>query len=237
VEFNGLYALDKKTAFIFGAVDNLGGGNGTSHRSILLRTTDGGKHWVETMIPKRGSDIQQLTFLDNGQGWALLQWTVESEGAPRVSRTQDYGQTWDKPVLVPTSEWYGTASQMQFFDEQNGQVVIFYPAFYEPNFQIAFATTSDSGQTWQETRRISFAKNSPELNKFINRYHYDWFPDRIESTGRDGVTWKVTHTSAPRRYFSEQFIISQQLKTEGEWIVVSALPQYPRCIDGHMTLP
>ncbi len=232
IGFHGLYALDKKTAFLWGVAGNVEGGG--LRRSILLKTTDGGRHWIETMLPVVSSDIQQLTFLDNGQGWALIIWTVESTGWPRVSRTQDYGQTWDKPVRIPTSEWYGYSTQMQFFDEQNGQVVIFYDI--EDPTQIAFATTSDGGQTWQETRRIFFAKGSPEEKKLVNRYH-DWYPHRFESTGRDGVLWKVTRTPANWRYYSGQFIISQQLKAEGEWIVVSALPQYLRCIDGHLALP
>jgi photosystem II stability/assembly factor-like uncharacterized protein len=235
VNFYRLYALDKETAFIFGSVDNLGGGYDTNHRSILLRTDDGGKHWVETMTPVRGSDIQQLTFLDNGQGWALIQWTIEGPGGISIAHTSDYGQTWDKPVAIPTG-YYGYPGEMQFSDKQNGLVPIIYGADIEP--RLVLVTTSDGGQTWEETRRISLKDTSRAGRALISRYRAcKWYPDRIESTGRDGISWKAILIPNNRWDRSAQFIIRRQLRPEGAWITVSVLPISLKCIDGRLSLP
>src|SRR5919108_5704225 len=58
---NGIYAIDKDIVFLFGNVaisDVLG-----RHRSLLLRSNDGGQHWQEVKIkPELNQSILAVAF-------------------------------------------------------------------------------------------------------------------------------------------------------------------------------
>ena len=54
----GIYAIDKKIAFLFGNFTSAGG----DVRSGLFRTEDGGRHWLEVMPPLISSEVNHVLF-------------------------------------------------------------------------------------------------------------------------------------------------------------------------------
>ena len=62
--------------------------------AVVLRTTDGGKHWASFQIPSQTgvADVRDLFFLNESLGW-LITWGYNNEGT-HLYRTTDGGRTW-----------------------------------------------------------------------------------------------------------------------------------------------
>lgn len=230
LELEGIYALDKDVAFLFGG---LGVPAGTI-RSVMLRTNDGGKHWAEVMNPVPASVVRQATFVDGGQGWAMVPWTVEGPGPVLVFHSKDYGQTWEKVSSVPKWQWYGYAIRMQFFSGRNGQIDMIYDIGLPSTNRVAFLTTSDGGVTWQETGGIPLG-NSREAMATAEASYRSELSDTYKSIGQDGSYWAIE----PSRWDwqTRQITVSQQNRAASGWSVVSVIPKDLEYVDGKVALP
>jgi photosystem II stability/assembly factor-like uncharacterized protein len=182
-----ILALDQDTAFLYGGLAVPAG----TLRSLLLRTEDGGDHWQEVMEPVRGSGVEMLTFLDQGEGWALVLWVVEGAGPITLYHTTDYGLTWEELGEVPKWQWYGYPTRMTFTDSLHGQIVVIYDGGMPDTNRAAILTTTDGGQTWQETDSIG--QDSPDPEAFATTvapyYGRSFF---TESTAPDGSVWRIS---------------------------------------------
>lgn len=89
-----IYAIDKNQVFLGGSL--FFPQSGDAQRSVLLRSSDGGKHWKEVMPTTRVSEVEHIVFLDHGLGWALVGGTGEFGASWPVMlwHTDDYGETW-----------------------------------------------------------------------------------------------------------------------------------------------
>jgi hypothetical protein len=90
---SGIYALNRETVFLFGGVREVSNDWWGPYYSMLLRSDDGGKHWQEVMQPVVGSDLAEMDFLENRNGWALVVWITEGAGPASLYRTTDYGES------------------------------------------------------------------------------------------------------------------------------------------------
>src|SRR5574339_95671 len=97
----GIYATSEDILFLFGGIGEPSGGQ----QSTLLRSNDGGKHWLEVMEPQKGSSVIDFQMLDTGEGWALVMWVVEGPGTPLLFHTTDHGQTWAQISEIPKPAW------------------------------------------------------------------------------------------------------------------------------------
>ena len=60
-------------------------------RTIVAKTTDGGKTWRETLNADRGSvNFDELFFLDENHFWIITQWQIEGT-FPTLYWTSDFG--------------------------------------------------------------------------------------------------------------------------------------------------
>jgi photosystem II stability/assembly factor-like uncharacterized protein len=126
--FFSLEFVTGQTGFIFGAQRS-----GTDHSPLILRTSDGGKSWQDTLI-KVESQVTNAALLLHGASFCDPQvgWAV---GSNMIVRTTNGGQTW--------------ATQ-----RSNNQEVLFSVACLSPNRAWAVGQnglilyTLDGGNTW-----------------------------------------------------------------------------------------
>jgi len=62
--------------------------------AVVLRTTDGGRHWASSQVPSQEgvADIRDLYFLNESIGW-LITWHYNNNGT-HLYRTTDGGKSW-----------------------------------------------------------------------------------------------------------------------------------------------
>jgi photosystem II stability/assembly factor-like uncharacterized protein len=158
---NGLRAIDKDTAFLFGDLRI----PASSLRSFLLRTSDGGKSWHEVMPYVPGSELIHVAFSDSQHGWALAQWAVEGPGAIVLFGTADGGNTWRQLTDVGRSQGRpppGNADyplRMTFTSALKGEIELALAndgessSIDDSEEEIETLATDDGGVNWRVVRR------------------------------------------------------------------------------------
>jgi photosystem II stability/assembly factor-like uncharacterized protein len=126
--------VDEKTGFIGGMSRNGEPGKGPA---IILKTTDGGKHWRPVFEHAGGRGFAwKLWPISKKMIYASLQ---SEDGVYRIAKTTDAGEHWDT-LTVATDRPKGPAVQgIGFIDEKTGWVGGFFQGMYG---------TTDGGKTW-----------------------------------------------------------------------------------------
>ena len=132
--------LDKKTGFIGGMATSQA--EGTSP-AVILKTTDGGKHWHPVFEHAGGRGFAWKLFpIDKKLIYASLQ---SQDGVERIAKTTDAGEHWDT-LTVATGRPHSPGLQgIGFLDENVGFVGGFHRTVY---------ATTDGGKTWTELSTI-----------------------------------------------------------------------------------
>jgi len=202
LDVNGLCAIDKDVAFLFGGVRVSAG----TLRSVLLRTADGGNTWSEVMPPVLGSALTHVTFADELHGWALAVWTVEGAGTMLLFGSTDGGRTWRELTEIQRSPGYavpdGWPLSMTFLDASKGEIAIAYEgeseSIEDSSSVIETLVSDDGGSTWNIARRATRAVLPEETEP----------PDR--QRGFDNTDWVVEvpsgdeHSITVRRFDRER---------------------------------
>lgn len=223
----GIYAIDSKTAFLFGDMSLPAG----SLQSILLRTDDSGKHWNEVMNPIPASSVIEVTILQSGEGWSLICWTVEGIGEVSLYHTVDYGKTWNKLSDVPKKQVFGYPTKMTFSDRLNGQIDMNYEGDIHP--RVAFLTTKDGGRNWQETGAYSLeAPTTSGSETAIAQYRQNYIPNLHETFTVDGEHWKLDEGE-----WNTPNITIKKLTLNGIWVDRNLIPKFYKLIDNKIQHP
>ena len=168
LEVNGLRAIDKDVAFLFGGIRVPVG----TMRSFLLRTGDGGKSWHEWMPPVPGSELIDIAFSDPQHVWALAQWAVEGPGDPQLFSSTDGGKTWRELTYIGRSQGHappGDADiplRMTFTSALKGEIELALvndnesTSLDDSQEEVETLATVDGGATWRMIRRET-RKSSP----------------------------------------------------------------------------
>lgn len=202
-----IFAVDRNTSFLFGALYTQGG-----IRSLLLRSNDGGNSWEEVMPPILNYIVFSVSFTNSKLGWAAIVYGMESPGNIILYKSEDGGQSWSEFTHVDVSTLgYGVGSPvaMLFQDEQDGKIII----GFEEHFSIL--ETEDGGVTWHETEQLPFPI-TVSLNTSENRA-LDW------------SSWKIdTSEETNNQYIS----ISRLVAGEGDWQTTAILPEHFKIRNG-----
>jgi len=206
----GIYALNRDVAFLFGGLRS---GPGTL-RSVLLRSDDGGQHWVEVMQTETASDVVEIMFAKNGEGWALVLWTVEGPGPAHLYYTDDYGESWRKLSDIPL-DCCGAHSypvDLQYNDNHNGSLKIFDTT----SMECCLYETADAGISWNKTSECSTI---------------DWcrFDEQVEFVAEDRSEWRIDSQS------DAIVEIYRRLSSADAWILVSSIPTHFEYADGKIS--
>lgn len=112
--------------------------------SILLASQDAGKTWTEPQPRLRSSGLDQIQFLDNGDGWIS---GANLQGAPRdpfLLITTDGGRTWrQRPIFEETR--VSTIESFYFDTPMHG--IVFIDATLDNGMHEVYET-QDGGNTW-----------------------------------------------------------------------------------------
>jgi len=220
LEVNGLCAIDKDVAFLFGGVRVAAG----TMRSFLLQTSDGGKSWHESMPPVLGSQLVDVAFSDSQHGWALAQWAVEGPGAPQLFGSTDAGKTWRELTYIRRSQGHpspGDADyhlRMTFTSALNGEIELAEPAVSDDqDLDIETLATDDGGVTWRMVRRET-RKPSPVETEAAQVEAETAQHDR----GFDSTEWELR-----TRGYGEPITIRRFDREQSRWHVTALPTHFP----------
>jgi hypothetical protein len=145
LRLTGIHALERNIVFLYGGLITEPG----TLRSVLLRSTDGGRYWKEVMQPEAGSEITELVFIENEIGWAVALWMVEGPGRAYLYHTEDAGAHWQQVSEFPMYDLGGHSfpSGLQFSNAQQGTIRILSVL----NMDCCRYETEDGGLTWHKT--------------------------------------------------------------------------------------
>ena len=146
--------LDDLTALVFvtirAAMTLNSSAEGT--RTIVAKTTDGGKTWQETLNAYGGSvNTDELFFVDESHIWMITQWQIAGT-YPTLYWTSDSGTTWQESDVINKflkAKGHNTVSYaecLRFRDLNEGIVIA--RGMSDPEDGIYFLQTTDSGKTW-----------------------------------------------------------------------------------------
>ena len=212
LHFWGIYALSKDVVFLYGSFTTSPG----TLRSVLLRSSDSGRHWKEVMKPEMGSEITELVFLPGGQGWAVALWTVEGPGRAYLYHSDDSGAHWQRVSEFPLQGpgGYSYPSNLQFQDTRQGSV----RALSIVNLACCRYETHDGGLTWEKTDDC--LSKGECLLKTPNE------------CSLEKMSWKYGVSK------SESTIkISRRLSLDGYWTEMSKIPLHYGYVKGRIVLP
>jgi hypothetical protein len=177
---------------------------------------------VVTRLSEQASYVIELVFGEDGQGWALVLWTVEGPGPAYLYHTTDWGENWQKLSELPL---YGLGAHsypvgLQFTDNQHGYIKIVATSKMLEALSEACCLyeTTDAGMTWNETENCFTIDDCR-------------FTQSTEFVAEDGSEWQVESQS------EGTIQISRRLSPEDKWTIVSSIPARFEYLDGEIITP
>ena len=127
-------------------------------RTIVAKTTDGGKTWQETLNAYGGSvNTDELFFVDESHLWMITQWQIAGT-YPTLYWTSDFGATWQESDAISKflrAKGHITASFAEGIRFRNfNEGIVIARGMSDPEDGIYFLQTTDGGMTWEEIPEI-----------------------------------------------------------------------------------
>jgi photosystem II stability/assembly factor-like uncharacterized protein len=186
----------------------------SGQRGTVLRTTDGGAHWITRMVP--GAKLLDLRAIEATSPTTAFAMSIGDSS--RIFRTTDGGATWSLRLILTQKGTFLDA--IRFWDAQHGI------AMSDPvNGHFYLVTTSDGGHTWSEVPTDRMPAALPSEGAFaasgsclaVWGTSHVWFVTGGATTARvfhssdRGRSWTVSDTplragAAPRGIFSVAFL-------------------------------
>jgi hypothetical protein len=244
LKLTGVYAIDKDAAFLFGALKPSEDG---IDLSVILRSEDGGRSWLQVLSANLGQSIYHVAFVDHGVGWAIAMNDVEDLSAYDLYRSFDYGKTWSEPIEF--GEWNFRPWGIKFTDKNNGQIT-FDKFTSSPSDRFGIISTTDGGVTWNETLSVFLFPDDPERLDELKKqyvappggdfgsYWKDWDSDWnteiniYRAKGQDGSEWQFYYYEPANEY-----IVLSRPDSKSAWHVASTIYNQFTYDKGHVSQP
>ncbi len=220
-------AIDQNVVFLSGEISMQS--HVSDYRSVLLRSDNDGKNWHEVMPPEYGSVIEDIDFVGNGQGWALVTWTRESVGASKVFHTVDYGKTWDELSIVGGTFW--SLLSFEMMDAQHGQIEFIFETGPPHAGYYAFVT-DDGAVTWEQETFIPLEGDREQREALRNSWREGVQEERVPYQTGDGCEWKLEQADR-----DESYSVKRRLSPDDEWVTTAVIPIDYIIQDGDISLP
>lgn len=115
--------------------------------SIVLRSDDGGKTWIETLDRLPQTVLDAIQFADFSNGWISGQVLAQLPRDPFFLVTADGGKVWEKRPL--SDETQVAAIDSFFFENRtDGWMILDRSRSGEPNARYQLFETKTGGDTW-----------------------------------------------------------------------------------------
>lgn len=121
-----------------------------SLRALLLRSTDGGAHWIEVLPEVEHSEVLFVDFA-GCEGRALVGWSTEGPGEVTLYASADCGATWKRRSKLPKSVWSEWPESMAWKSARQGTVWMLDTNGENPLPRVL--TTRDGGRTWKAEKK------------------------------------------------------------------------------------
>ena len=145
-----LWAYNSDEVYLLGAASS----RANASRSILLRSTDGGKSWKEVMKPVDLGTMVGMAAWGKRQRWALVSRKTNKDNTLLIYESEDSGKTWRRVGTVLRRANMGRILSFGFIDRKRGKVGILYEGSESQGGFITMAT-ADGGARWNLVRRLS----------------------------------------------------------------------------------
>jgi hypothetical protein len=134
--------------------------------SIVLRSDDGGKTWVEAMERMPQTVLDMIQFVDFSNGWIGGQILAQLPRDPFFLVTTDGGRTWRKRPLADETQ-VAAIDSFHFDNRTDGFMVLDRSRSGEPNARYQLFESRTGGDTWMLRQSsgdpISLKKTRPPL--------------------------------------------------------------------------
>jgi hypothetical protein len=119
-------------------------------RSILIQSTDSGKHWQEVGTPKTGRSIAFLHSVSPKNLFAVQSHIEEGAGIDTLVRSDNSGKSWREVGDIPKGEHPNqiVLQVLKFSDSRRGNATLKLLWGNEAQVNIALAT-QNGGSSWQ----------------------------------------------------------------------------------------
>jgi photosystem II stability/assembly factor-like uncharacterized protein len=181
----------------------------------ILRTTDGGAHWVD-VTPRTAKVGTWITFfLDANNAWltsSLQPGSATPDFSVTIYKTIDGGRTWEQTGQVAPDQ--GWAASIDFVDRTHGWLFV-NQGVAAGSQGVLFYGTVDGGRTWAKLSETDSSGNPGHLpfgcNKglpvFLNS-QTGWIPGACNAAGKPfffvthdgGRTWNDAGITLPEGY-------------------------------------
>lgn len=221
----GIYSINTEELFLFGSIGEI---ENYPLQSVLLRSEDGGKHWIEVLLPQQASRVLEFQMEQTGVGWALILQINEGIGESSLFQTVDFGITWTKISEIPRNNNLGFPTFMFFGSEKEGQIDITYPYETPQKGYIAHLSTYDGGETWEETTRFYPDFEDIESQSNITYAYWLYKKNYAISTSIDNKSqWKLEEHE--NKLYIKRRLPSPVNDSTGhimwaEWEIVNTIP-------------
>jgi photosystem II stability/assembly factor-like uncharacterized protein len=154
------YFTDQDNGWVVGGKSAVPNPRRDDVRAVVLRTTDGGRTWVDKAGPLAaqlplGEWGWKIHFVTDQLGYVAL----ESFTRAAILKTVDGGETWAR-IEVNDPQGNANLEGIGFLDENTGWVGGWGSASFTEGFS---STTRDGGGTWHDAN---------EIGRFINRFRF-----------------------------------------------------------------
>jgi photosystem II stability/assembly factor-like uncharacterized protein len=199
-DWEGFFALDMQYAWLIPTRKNCATEVCSAYQ--IWRTTDGGKTWkgsqplctgehcpAHNSTPVDFAKPVQINFLDNANGWMLLNINhIVDVDHYRIYRTQDGGENWEFVIDHNDGPVTYQVTGISFFTENNGWLStsdLSNMEMISPNWFIY--RSYDGGESWRKYQ-------VPELNKMpkvFSEYEYSCGAEKLEVTSADMLDFQM----------------------------------------------
>jgi photosystem II stability/assembly factor-like uncharacterized protein len=114
----------------------------TTLYSVLMASEDGGKTWTEPLKRLRAASLEQIQFLDSGDGWISGQAIEPLPRDPFLLITADGGKSWRQRAIFEDSR-FGSIAQFWFDSKTTGRMELDHSGRHD------VYETSTGGESWE----------------------------------------------------------------------------------------
>lgn len=182
----------------------------------IYHSTDSGSRWEVIDIPSPGFTLEDISFPDAQNGWAV-------GGYGTIMHTSDGGKSWQQ-LKRPTE---AALTSVTFVNDKVGYIggsnALFDKVHYRDTYGVVIMRTTDGGQSWRTCYEDNDSKSVGQIAAFSETTAVV-FLDQIIRTEDGGKTWQPI--SPPEASFH-----SITVNAEGIAYAVSFKGDFYRSVD------
>lgn len=174
--------ISAKECLFIGTLDPY---NSEAYQPLVLRTSDGGKTWAETLPSEYGNSINSIQFVGKKTIFLTTMWVIEGPGEVNLFRSDDAGKTWNKVSKIPRNDFLCVSSYLYFSDANKGKIIY---TCSDDGYSVW--ETTDGGAKWKSKGKIA----AKDFKKLKGNSLLDYTPQSSYTAIADASIYKQVST-------------------------------------------